>query len=242
MVESGFADITDTVDALLGRKPVPHPAKFTDVILEEAAQLLLPLLPERGLLYDPFAGVGKGVDFMYACGFDAYGTELEPEWADQSEHVGCCNSLSFMRVRLALARTGIDVVFTSPAYGNRMADHHDAKDDSVRNTYRHTLGRELSENSSAGLQWGPGYRDFHTEAWELVYDVLKPGGYFLLNVKNFIRHGNEIHVTAWHVNTLIDLGFEVVDTVRVPVTGNGFGANRGARVTYESLVLFRKPE
>lgn len=31
-----------------------------------------------------------------------------------------------------------DGIVTSPCYGNRMADHHDARDDSKRNTYTHS--------------------------------------------------------------------------------------------------------
>ncbi len=268
--ESGFADMTQGMNDVIvsADKPRRHPAKFTDVILEEAAQMLLPLLPERGTLYDPFAGVGKGVDFMYNVGFDAWGTELEPEWAWQSKHVYCCDSLEVMSeaIRLLLGEGLMDVVFTSPCYGNRMADKHVAKDKctecegtgqipppfdfcrkcggsglSERHTYTHALGHQLSENNAGAMQWGVEYREFHAKAWALVYGVLRPGGYFLLNIKDHIRNGEQVPVTAWHASTALNLGFQPSQAQRVVVTGNGFGQNRAVRVGFESLLLFRKP-
>ena len=66
-----------------------------------------------------------------------------------------------------------DAVVTSPCFGNRMADHHNAKDNSKRHTYRHYLGRELTKGSAAGMQWGEEYKHFHTEAWLEAKRVLK---------------------------------------------------------------------
>ena len=62
---------------------------------------------------------------------------------------------------LPFADASFHAIATSPCFGNRMADHHEARDPSVRHTYRHRLGRPLSEGSAGALQWGPAYREFH---------------------------------------------------------------------------------
>ena len=49
-----------------------------------------------------------------------------------------------------------DAICTSPTYGNRMADHHEARDGSPRDTYRHVLGRPLTPGNSGALHWGDG--------------------------------------------------------------------------------------
>lgn len=211
-----------------------HPAKFTDAILDAAADLLLDH-PEIARVLDPFAGTGKGVEFLRQW-YEAVGIELEPEWAAQSEHVTVGSALD-----LPFEDETFDAVFTSPTYGNRMADHHEARDDSRRNTYRHAIGRPLSVGSSAVLQWGDEYRVFHEKAWREALRVLKPGGYFLLNCKDHIRGGVRQYVTEWHVLTLVGLGCEVVEGQRVKCPGNRQGANGALRIDHESLCLLRKP-
>ena len=122
-----------------------------------------------------------------------------------------------------------------------MADHHDAKDDSKRNTYRHTLGRELTPGSSAEMQWGPEYRRFHQLAWAEVYDLLVPGGYFLLNVKDHIRKGVKQPVSAWHKAACLKAGFQQLDHLLISVTGNRQGENGQVRVDAENLYVMQKP-
>jgi hypothetical protein len=65
------------------------------------------------------------------------------------------------------------MVVTSPTYGNRMADHHDAKDDSKRMTYKHMLGRDLHPDNSGQMHFGPKYKEFHEKAWAEVTRVIK---------------------------------------------------------------------
>lgn len=226
-------------------KPQRHPAKFTDVILKEAERLLtkhVMLGPRRPTMYDPFAGTGKGVDYFNERGWCALGTELEREWATQSTAVINADSLRFMRDgQVDWAMGPVDVVFTSPCYGNRMADHHAAKDTSKRNTYRHALERELTEGNAGGMQWGEEYRSFHRETWRLVFQVVRPGGLFLLNIKDHIRKGEQVHVSEWHRETALAAGFEQVTTRWVEVPSNRFGQNHAARVDGEWLFLFQKP-
>ena len=105
-----------------------------------------------------------------------------------------------------------DAICTSPTYGNRMADHHNARDASPRHTYRHVLGRPLTRGNSGALQWGDGiageeYRALHVAVWTECRRVLKPGGIFVLNVKDHIRGGVLQEVTKWHSVALLMLGF-----------------------------------
>ena len=85
-----------------------------------------------------------------------------------------------------------DGICTSPTYGNRMADSHDAKDGSSRNTYTHKLGRKLDVNNSGKMQWGNEYKKLHTKAWNECFRVLKNDGVFILNFKNHIKKGKEV--------------------------------------------------
>ena len=133
-----------------------------------------------------------------------------------------------------------DAICTSPTYANRLADHHEARDNSPRHTYRHTLGRPLSPGNSGQLQWGDAYRAFHLEAWTECRRVLQPEGFLVLNVKDHIRKGELQPVTNWHAVTLLMLGFTCTARVHVPCPGQRHGANGHLRVDYESVLRFRK--
>lgn len=170
-----------------------HPAKYSDPILEK---LKLFVLPEHRVL-DPFAGVGR----VHELDADTWGVEIEPEWAAAHPKTIVGNALM-----LPFKDKSFDAVVTSCTYGNRMADHHEAKDPckhclfgkvytnngvrdvvelckkcegtglSRRNTYRHALGRPLHEDNSGQMQWGDEYRDFHIAAWKEVKRVLDNEG------------------------------------------------------------------
>ena len=101
-----------------------HPAKFSDALLVAADEMLdWRRVPRNSLippvLYDPFAGTGKGVEYFHATGqFAAFGTELEPEWATQSGHVLVADSLTYMLAQYE-SRTlpmGQFTTFTPVAY------------------------------------------------------------------------------------------------------------------------------
>lgn len=211
-----------------------HPAKFSVGVLT-AISSRLPNHEDYRIL-DPFAGIG-GIFDLHLIGFrgSIVGVEIEPEWASNNPAIIVGNALS-----LDFPDEYFDAIVTSPVYGNRMSDHHDAKDDSKRNTYRHTLGRELHPDNSGRLQWGEKYREFHKRAWAESVRVLKPGGMFLLNIKDHIRNNKRQEVSLWHQSCLTDLGLSSLGVDKVLAAGNGFGQNGRSRVPYEYVMRFRK--
>lgn len=179
-----------------------HPAAYNDALLPVFARHLPAHGPLR--ILDPFAGTGKIARLSaYRTDLQFYGAELELEWARLTPGMIVANAL-----HLPYPTAAFDVIVTSPAYGNRMADHHNAHDASPRHTYRHTLGRPLHADNSGGLQWGDAYRALHVGAWTEARRVLKPGGALLLNCKDHIRRGVLQPVTRWHVDTLAALGID----------------------------------
>jgi hypothetical protein len=244
----------------------PHPAKWTPAVLMEIAQVVMDeatRLDRPVSVLDPFAGPGLP-DLREALGDDVSllaGVELEPEWAASDEQciVGDATDLPE-------DWTGaFDLVVTSCCYGNRMADHHEATDDSSRITYRHKLGRMPSEGSAAVMQWGPTYRTFHTRAWDEARRVLRPGrhgtpgkdgrprvlaGLAVINISNHFRtrvqNGERLQieqrVVEWHANDWLHAGARIEQVVNVPTPRMGFGENGDARVEGERLLVLRMPE
>ena len=199
-----------------------HPAKFTAAILD----VLRPLVPPGAIVLDPFAGTGR----VHRIAARAVGVEIEPEWAGMQRRTVVADALA-----LPFGAGTFDVICTSPTYGNRLADHHEAQDGSVRRSYRHTLGRPLHPHNAGAMQWGEEYRCFHLAAWCEAVRVLRAGGVFLLNVSDHVRRGVVQPVTAWHLDTLAALGLVLVDRVEVLTPRLRYGANASVRVAFETV-------
>lgn len=250
--------------------PANHPAEYSPEVLEAIDEVLAanhPLSPRMGLrILDPYAGKGSGVDAWRATGYDAVGVELEPEW-------GCASPAIIQGSALELSAAVVgtfDAMITSPCYGNRMADNHDAKDPckqcvpgigsapsldesggpcrscggsglSKRITYRHQLGRMPSPGSAAVLQWGNAYRDHHLAFITSALEVCELEALWIVNIKNHIRDGVEQLVSEWWLNVLLVRGFRLLEVRPVRTQGMGFGANHDARTDREFLLVMRAP-
>ena len=215
---------------------VKHPAKYTDVLLPIFAKELM----GKSKVIDIFAGtckISKIKDLGYEG--DIYCNEIEPEWANlgigKVDNITTCDAES-----LPYKNGYFDAICTSPTYGNRMADSHNAKDNSVRNTYTHKIGRKLNEENTGAMQWGEKYRYKHLKIWREAKRILKPGGVLILNISNHIRRGEVVYVSDWHVNTLIDMGFLLEKEIKIETQRNRFGSNSDKRVPYESVFILTK--
>lgn len=201
-----------------------HPARYSRQLIPVLAAALTPADLYRRVL-DPFAGVG-GIHTLADHGHDTTGIELEPEWAHQHPRTVCADARTAADL---FAAGSFDAICTSPAYGNRMADHHEARDGTYRRTYRHLLGRPLTDGNTGAMQWGDAYRDLHRDVWGAVVPLLRPGGRFVLNCRDHTRKGERQYVTAWHIDNLERLGLALVDTTEVGTPGFRFGANAATR-------------
>lgn len=218
-----------------------HPAPFRDDHIQVAREML----DGRGVqtILDPFAGTGKVHD-LRRYGFETYGVEKEPEWAEQGAPWTVVGNVLELREVIAAQAfyprfpITFDACVTSPSFGNRMADNFDAKDGSRRHTYRHYLGRPIEGESSAVLQWGKKYRAFHVNAWAEVTEVVER--FFILNIKDHIRAGRRQPVTQWHIDCLHSLGWEMVEHRRIEAPGQRHGENHALRVPDESMILFER--
>ena len=169
------------------------------------------------------------------------GIELEPEWAHchPKTQVGDATFLPFRA-------NHFDVIATSPTWGNRLSDHHDAKDNSVRHSYTHDLGRKLSCRNTGTMTFtnrrerSLPYRGLHRMAWTEAARVLRPGGLFLLDIGNFYANREEQLVTEWHLGVLLELGFTMEDRTEVPAPRLRFGQNRERLPEY--LLQLRGPQ
>ncbi|MFA7175591.1 MAG: hypothetical protein WC340_19610, partial [Kiritimatiellia bacterium] len=119
-------------------------------------------------------------------------------------------------------------------------DHHEAKDGSKRNTYKHTLGRNLHPANTGAMQWGDHYCGMHLSIWAECCRVLKPDGLLILSISDHIRKGQIVPVTDWHIACLQGLGFTLQEHRKVATPRLRYGANGNARVGHESVIVFRK--
>ena len=204
-----------------------HPAKFSETILGAMVEHV------HGRVLDPFAGVGRVHALASVPGvIDTTGVELEVDWARAHPRTIVGNALA-----LPFRAASFDTVATSPCYGNRLADHHVARDGSERHSYTHDIGHELHPDNAGRLHFGDEYRRFHADAWREVKRVLRPGGIFLLNVCDFISRGQLVPVVAFHRIALQRIGFTQTHEVLTRRSGLRHGANREARAEHEVILV-----
>jgi len=220
--------------------PVSHPAKYGATVLDALGALLAGEAVRRGKdqlrVLDPFAGTGR----IHTLDHDTIGGDLEPEWIGQGCDMGPVVVADALR--LPFASGSFDALVTSPCYGNRLADHHNARDGSVRHSYTHDLGRPLHPASAGAMQWGEPYRVFHRSAWVACFGVVVPDGLALVNVSDHIRRGEVVPVVAFHVGALELAGWVVEGVETVPTPRLRYGANGAARVDGERIIVARKRE
>lgn len=216
---------------------IRHPAKYSDEFLPIFAKKLKGTLK----VLDPFAGTGKiGLIKQYGYKGIIYANDIESEWIELGrDKCDVISSIDAEQLPSIYTEGFFDAICTSPTYGNRMADHHNAKDGSKRNTYTHCLGHELKDGNTGKMQWGEEYRKKHFGIYKAIIPLLSSNGLFILNVSNHIRKGEEIHVSEWHKETLELLGMNLVMDIHINTRRCKFGANSNKRVEYEHIYVFK---
>lgn len=106
-------------------EPHAHPAKFSDEVLDALGEITKRRVKRHEKVLDPFAGIGRIHHLADAKGWDSVGVEIEPEWADAHARTICGDSTKLTK---RFKRGQFVAVITSPVYGNRMSDSHDAKE------------------------------------------------------------------------------------------------------------------
>lgn len=209
-------------------------------------------------VFDPFAGVGT-IHKLTSPNFKTTGLEIEPEWAEQRFGTAVGDAL-----KIPFKDDAFHFTFTSPVYGNRMSDHHNAvercstcygsgfgigspcekcagtgKRDYIRMTYTHVMGRPLHANNAGTLHFpSEDYKDFHIDAWTEVTRVTTNA--LVLNCKNFIAKGKVQKVNEWHISCLMELGWFLNSIHTCPVRSMKFGQNFDARLDNEWVMLFTR--
>lgn len=220
-----------------------HPAKFSDNLIPAIADNLCKYVVVHKdtppIVLDPFAGTGKIAELKSFTPCYVVANEIEPEWSCQCIDKGCDEVYTEDAQFLTLSYK-VDAIVTSPTYGNRMADHHNAKDNSKRNTYTHCIGRQLTDGNTGKMQFGEQYKTKHIAVYENLLQYLAPQGIFILNVSNFIRKGEEVDVVSFHTDALISLGLQWWDDTVVQTHRLTYGANRDKRVSGEHILVFKR--
>ena len=229
-----------------------HPAPYTDALLPIFAELLLKshchsvaVGPGPAKILDPFAGTGKIARLRsWLPQAEFYGYEIEPEWADTGPRGRLhlhhrrqpADALPRRHVRRHLHQPDLRQPHGRSSRGARRqpAPHLPPRARPAADT------RELRGAAMGRWHRRREYRALHVAVWTECRRVLKPGGIFVLNVKDHIRGGVLQEVTNWHAVTLLMLGFVCTRRVHVPCPGQRHGANGHLRVDYESVLQFRR--
>lgn len=214
---------------------IKHPAVYSDQFLS----IFYKYIKDTSSVFDPFAGTGK-IGFLKSIGYNGViiCNDLEPEYSAINSYnvdIWLHEDAEFVKPKEV-----IDAIVTSPTYGNRMADSHNAKDASKRITYTHQLGRKLTEGNTGSMQWGEKYKNKHLACYKNFYDLLRDRGVFVLNISDHIRSGKIIPVSQWHFDTLISIGFEHIETLKIPVKRMRYGQNSNLRIETENIMIFIK--
>lgn len=120
---------------------------------------------------------------------------------------------------------------------------------SMRRGYVHDLRRYTSnrdyeldpESSARNYAWQLEYWRKQIAYWIEAFRILRSGGLFMLDVKNFIKSNKVVDVVGQHRQLVLLAGFEIERELRLEARGLRHGANYKARVDHHVIIISRKP-
>lgn len=114
------------------------------------------------------------------------------------------------------------------------------KSKSDRQGYAIALDRTLSEGSGAALYWGPQYKELHVAVIDEVATMLRPGGWWLVNISSVLGPKGYMPVMEWWVDRLAERAtirrLRAIETPR-----SRKGENHERRVPVEHLIVAQNP-
>jgi len=224
---------------LLTREATTHPAKFPHGPLFR----LITFGFEEGwwgrgdLVVDPMAGVGCGGILFSAAGVRWWGLELDPryhKWGQQSlDGLREANyDLGHPQPELCLGDARdlpmyfdgeCDAIVTSPPYAESL--HNPGGCRSTVKTGTSHFHDPADSYGGANGQVGRLKWDAYWESMEHIYgqclEVLKPGGIFVANVRNYCKRGKLVLLSRATGACLQRVGFEPVASIRCMMGGSG---------------------
>ena len=215
----------------------PHPAKFSEGIVETMAQLLS---DRPGCVFDPFAGTGDLRRLESLGDWCVHTVEYEPEWAvwDPLTWLGDARILPFESGRFP-------VIATSPTYGNGLGQrrhYSNAAGKGKRYSYPDFLARDMTPGNTGAVRWGSEYRELHELAWCEQVRILAPGGRLLLNFRDSLKKGVLQPISGWHVKTLCSFGLTFIGAAAVGTPGMRMGKGNNPLGSGEVIFVFDKGE
>jgi SAM-dependent methyltransferase len=225
---------------------IKHPAQYSPKIVD---LMVARLAAVRGTVLDPFAGPGQHLPlFEHPPNLPkrkVIGLEIEQPWVD----AGAPLVQQADSTAMPLRAKSVSAIITSPVYGNRMSDHHRARDNSERRSYTHDIREqtgdpdyELDPCNAGKMAYGREYQVIHAEVYRECWRVARPGCVFLLNVSDFIRKGERVPSAIWHLATCIAIGWNWHDATRIETPRMRRGQNGAARVDCEWVYELWKAE
>lgn len=235
---------------------VAHPCPWTIEVLDEVARELNLEAERLGLprlaVIDPCAGTGERVFNHPTYQEHVYiGLELEESFiaAPWVQH-GNARHIPY-------GAGSFDAYATSFVFPNGMCDSFISSeaDDSYRMTYSHKARKNrgdrtyvLHADHAGRYSWARGskkaeqrWKELHVDFIREGIRVLKPGGLFIVEMKDHWAGDELVPVAAWLIDRFVELGCTLEGVTRIPVRGNRKGSNREIREEHTNLILARTP-